>query len=195
MTAGELTAGRNPMMPSKPTPSLVRAASGAALAAAAGFALLHLAPTWRTGVFMGGAAKLAGLFAGVPAERAEDGWALPLAGQPVLVTQACSATDFFLMTAALLGWHFARRTERAAFLPAAAAGALFAAIPLTVFVNSLRVVAVAQAHRWVIPRLPPAYDSFLHMLTGAAVFLPALIALNLLLEYSSHARSRVPVRA
>jgi exosortase/archaeosortase family protein len=55
-------------------------------------------------------------------------------------------------------------------------------VPVTLFVNALRIVAVAHAHHWVISRLPASYDAFLHLLTGASVFLPALIALNLVLE-------------
>lgn len=96
-----------------------------------------------------------------------------------MVTEACSATDFYLMTTALLGWHLATRLR----WPLALAGAVAAAIPITVLVNALRIIAVAQAHRWVIPRMPDAYENFLHMLTGAAVFLPALIVLNLVFEY------------
>lgn len=164
-----------------------------ALGAASGGALLLKTLPWlQIEVFIAGAARLASLFTGVPAMRTDEGWALLFSGQPVLVTTACSATDFFLMTTALLGWHFAQRL-RPALLPGAAAGALVAAVPLTLFINALRLIAVAQAHRWVIPRLPPAYDSFLHMFTGAVVFLTALIVLNLLLEFygrsrTSHAR-------
>jgi exosortase/archaeosortase family protein len=93
-----------------------------------------------------------------------------LAGQPLLVTTACSAGDFFLMTAALV-----------------------AAVPLTLFINALRLIVVAHAHDWVIPRMPEAYGAFLHMLTGAAVFLPALITLNLIFE--TYGRSRSASRA
>jgi exosortase/archaeosortase family protein len=145
-------------------------------------------------MFVGGAARLAGGLAGVPAMRADEGWELWLSSQPLLVTSACAATDFFLITAALFGWHFARRTGGAASFAIAAAGALVAAAPTTLAVNALRLIAVAHAHRWVIPRLPAAYDSFLHMLTGVAVFLPALIALNLILDYHGNHRSS-PARA
>ncbi len=158
-------------------------------AVVSGAAALNWA-SWPTrDVFMGGAARLAGLIFGVAATRGDEGWLLPFAGQPVIVTEACSATDFSLMTAALLGWHFAQRVRRPALLPLAAAGALVAAVPLTLFVNALRIVAVAHAHRWVIERMPAAYGSFLHMLTGVAVFLPALIALNLLLEFYGRSRN------
>lgn len=166
----------------------------AALGAAGGGAWLLKTTSWlETEILVAGAARLAGGLAGAAAGRTPDGWTLAFAGQPLLVTAACSATDFFLMTAALLGWHFARRLDRTAWFPVAAAGALLAAVPFTVAVNALRLVAVAHAHRWVGPRLPAACGPFLHMLAGVAVFLPALIALNLLLEY--HGRSRTASRA
>lgn len=157
-------------------------------AAGCGALLLETLPWLQTEVFIAGAARLASLFTGVPTMRTEEGWALLFSSQPVMVTAACSATDFFLMTTALLDWHFAQRL-RPALLPCAAAGALVAAVPLVLFINALRLIAVAQAHRWVISRLPQAYGSFLHMFTGAVVFLTALIALNLLLEI--YGRSRI----
>lgn len=169
--------------------SSVRPALVALCAASGGALLLKTLPWLEAEVFIAGAARLAGLFTGAPAMRTDEGWALLFSGQPVMVTAACSATDFFLMTVALLGWHFAQ-CLRSALLPCAAAGALVVAVPLTLFINALRLIAVAQAHHWVIPRLPPAYDSFLHMLTGAVVFLTALIALNLFLEF--YGRSRTP---
>jgi hypothetical protein len=110
------------------------------------------------------------------------------------VTTACSAGDFFLMTAALLGWHGAKAVAgRPAWLPAAGAAALVAAVPLTLFINALRLIVVAHAHGWVIPRMPEAYGAFSHMLTGAAVFLPALITMNLIFE--TYGRSRSASRA
>jgi exosortase/archaeosortase family protein len=78
-------------------------------------------------------------------------------------------------------------------LPVAGVAALAGAVPVTLFINGLRLIAVAHAHRWVIPRMPEAYGAFLHMLTGVAVFLPALIALNLIFEI--YGRSRTPSRA
>lgn len=157
-------------------------ALASALALCCGVLALWIAPWLANDVFAHGAARLAGLFLGVPGVRMEDGWALPFAAQPVMVTTACAATDFYLMAAALLAWHFMRRAGRMAWLPAVVAAALLAALPVTLLVNALRIVAVAHAHHWVISRLPASYDAFLHMLTGASVFLPALIALNLLLE-------------
>jgi exosortase/archaeosortase family protein len=162
-------------------------------AAGAGGLALKLAPALEPQVFIAGAARLASVISGVPAEAGADGWWLVFSGQALLVTAACSATDFFLMTAALLGWHGALRAKRPALLPAAGVVALVAAVPLTLLINALRLIAVAHAHRWVIPRLPEAYGAFLHLLTGVAVFLPALIALNLIFEI--YGRSRIPSRA
>ena len=187
-----LTAAHTPATMRAPTTFHVRGILAGVIAAACGALLLKVFPSLETELFIGGASRLAGLLAGVAAVRVDEGWALVFPGQPLMVTAACSATDFALMTAALLGWHFARRAERAALLPAAAAGALIVAVPLAITVNALRLVAVAQAHRWVIPRMPEAYGHFLHMLTGVAVFLPALIGMNLLLEF--YGRSRIPAR-
>ena len=171
----------------KPTKIPMEPALASALAAGCGVLILRCVPGLANDVFAHGAARLAGLFLGVPGLRTEDGWALPFAAQPVMVTTACAATDFFLMAAALLGWHFMRNAGRPVWLPAAVAAALLAALPVTLLVNALRIVAVAHAHHWVISRLPASYDAFLHLLTGASVFLPALIALNLILEF--HGRS------
>lgn len=158
----------------------------ALLAIGCSWLVLRLNPERVTEVFTHGAGWLAGLFLGVQGVRTETGWALPFPGQPVLVTSACAATDFFMMTASLLGWHFMRRAGRVAWLPAVLVGALFTAFLITLLVNALRIAAVAHAHHWIISRMPASYDPFLHLLTGAAVFLPALIALNVFLE--SHGR-------
>lgn len=143
---------------------------------------LHRWSEARDAVFVGGAARLVSLWSGTARLPTAEGWALPLTSTPVIVTAACSATDFYVMVATLLSWHLARRWPRDGGAAAAVASALIIALPLTLLVNALRIIAVAAAHRWVIPRLPPAYDAFLHLLTGAAVFLPALILLNLTLE-------------
>jgi exosortase/archaeosortase family protein len=64
-----------------------------------------------------------------------------------------------------------------------------AAVPVALAINALRIVAVAQLHRWILPRLPETYGPFLHMLTGVAVFLPAFILANLLLENYGHSHT------
>src|SRR5690606_3639788 len=139
-------------------------------AVAIGAGVSGAAPALQHDVFIGGAARVAGLLSGAAAVRLDEGWALSISGQPVVVTAACGARDFYLMTTALLGWHLAQRGGRAGGWSLAVAGAVLAAVPLVLFINALRVVVVAQAHRWVIPRMPEAYESFLHMLAGAAVF-------------------------
>ncbi|MET0261524.1 MAG: archaeosortase/exosortase family protein [Rariglobus sp.] len=149
-----------------------------AVSAGMGAMLLRSSAWIENTVFIGGAAQLASLLCGSPTVKTAEGWVLPLAEVPVIVTAACSATDFYVMTAVLLGWHLAKRTGRVF----AVIGAMLAAVPLTLAINALRIVAVAQAHRWAIPHAPEAYEKSLHMLTGVAVFLPALIALNLIFE-------------
>jgi exosortase/archaeosortase family protein len=157
----------------------LRTATCGLAAAAAGALVLFFVPTLEIELFARGAAQLAGFLGGSPVLRDEAGWMLPSGELPVLVTAACSGADFFLIVAALVGWQLARRGVRPA---GAIVAGLAAAVPVAIYVNALRIVAVAQAHRWVIPRLPDAYGAFTHMLTGVAVFLPALIALNVLLE-------------
>ncbi|MEO6567510.1 MAG: archaeosortase/exosortase family protein [Opitutaceae bacterium] len=150
--------------------------AGALLAA---IALVQLFPALRIELFARGAAELIGFFTGAPVSRGELGWMIPLSGTPVAITIACSATDFFVLVATLLAFQGARRGLTP--LTAVALG-LAAALPVALVVNAMRIITVAYAHPWLISRLPPKYESLLHMATGAAVFLPALIVLNLLLE-------------
>lgn len=165
----------------------LRSAFGAVLAAGAGGLLLLRWPALELGLFARTAARIAGLLCGSPVLRVAEGWQLPAAPSPVLVSAACSGTDYFLIVAALLGWRFARG-RCAPWRPAALA--LAAALPLAIGVNALRIAALAQVHRWVIPLWPNSYANFFHLLTGVAVFLPALIALHILLEY--HGRRPAP---
>lgn len=141
--------------------------------------LLGLFPAAEVQVFARGTAMLAGLFAGVPVSPLEQGWLLVHATHPVAVTAACSATDFFLIVGAMLGWHAARQVR---WIVVAAALALVMAVPVTLCVNALRVVAVAGFHRWIMPADDTAAGNYLHMAMGMAVFLPALIAMNLSLQ-------------
>jgi exosortase/archaeosortase family protein len=161
-------------------------------AVATGWLVLLGAPTLEIEVFARGAAGLAGLLSGSPVLRHDAGWMLPSGELPVLVTATCSGADFFLIVAALVGWHLGRQRVRTT---GAIIAGLATAVPVAVFVNALRIVAVVQAHRWVIPRLPEAYGAFAHMLTGVAVFLPALIALNILFETHGSLRSIARPRA
>ena len=168
----------------------LRAALAGLGTATVGGLLLRLGPSLELDLFAAGAARLASLLTGAAVLRVDDGWLLALADRPVVVTAACSGVDYFLIVAALLGWQLARAGKS---LPAAVVGAVALALPLTILVNALRVVAVTHAHRWVIPLLPETYRSFAHMFTGVAVFLPSLIALNLVLE--AYGRSRRPAAA
>lgn len=152
-----------------------------------GILLGKIFPSLELEVFAHAAAQLVGLLSGAPVFRAAEGWTVFLVNSPVVVTAACSATDYFLIVAGLIGFQAARRRLN---LPAAASIGLAAALPVTIFVNAARIVTVAYAHPWIISRLPATYESFLHMLAGAVVFLPSLIVLNLLLEiYGPHRQS------
>jgi exosortase/archaeosortase family protein len=157
--------------------------AGAAVAVAA--TTLSLLPSLEVDLFAQVAAQLAGLFTGSPVQRVLGGWLLPQTTPPIAVTSACSATDFFVIVVALLAWQFARALRDVTSTLLLSLGC---ALPLTFAINAARIVAVTAAHRWFIPRLPMAYDGFLHMLTGAAVFLPSLILLSLCFEF--HGRNR-----
>ena len=160
------------------------AGAGALLAA---IALVQLFPALRIELFARGAAELIGFFTGAPVSRGELGWMVPLSGAPVAITLACSATDYFALVATLLAFQAARRGHRT--LAAAGVG-LVAALPLAIVVNATRIITVAYAHPWLISRLPPKYESLLHMATGASVFLPSLILLNLFLETYGNRHAR-----
>ena len=158
-------------------------------AALAGALLLGVLADQAFALFAGGAAHAASIFQGGPVLRVAEGWQIgpAEAARPVLVSRACAATDFYLIVAALLAWRFAaRRPARGLRFAGVVAGALGAAVPATLAINTLRIAAVVAAHAWVIPRLPGAYAGFAHLLVGAAVFLPALLVLDFAL--TRHAR-------
>jgi exosortase/archaeosortase family protein len=162
-----------------------RAALAAAIAAVAALAMLAAVPALELAVFARGGAVLASLFVGVPVIAIENGWLLADPAFPVAVTVACSATDFYVMVGALLAWHAKRRGKGWVL---SVAIALVAAFPVTIAINALRVVTVAALHRWVFPADDAAQVPFLHMAAGVAVFLPALIGVNLALEYYANCR-------
>ncbi|PTY08452.1 hypothetical protein DB347_02400 [Opitutaceae bacterium EW11] len=160
----------------------VRAPWAASVAALSlGKALLLLAPAMPLEVFARATASVAGMLAGAPVDRVPDGWQLAAVPEPVVVSVACSGTDFWLMLAMLVAWHVGRLGGAWQRL-LAALGGLAASFLAAIAVNACRVVAVMQAHRWIIPRWPEAYGPFLHLLTGVAVFLPALIFCHAFLE-------------
>ncbi|HRE06338.1 MAG TPA: exosortase/archaeosortase family protein [Opitutaceae bacterium] len=165
--------------------SPLRAWSASVCAGIAGLGLLSLRPDLEQDLFAQGAARVAGFLTGAPVFPVDGGWQLPLAGGPVVVTADCSGTDFFLLGAVLMTRLLLRRGARVWL---AVPGGLFAAVPFTLGVNGLRVVAVLQLHHWVLPHLPPVYGPFLHLVVGTAVFLPCLILLHLASEH--HARPR-----
>ena len=160
------------------TAAAMHAVAAGVLAACCSGLLLMLFPRLEMGLFAGGAARLAALVSGSPILRMESAWALPAAHSPVLVTAACSGTDYFLIVAALLGWRLARGRRS---ILRAALGGIALGLPFAITVNALRIAALAQVHHWIIPCLPAPYAPFIHLLTGVAVFLPALIALHLIL--------------
>ncbi|MFT3867660.1 MAG: exosortase/archaeosortase family protein [Nibricoccus sp.] len=152
-------------------------ALGAVLAGLIGWGFVSIARCEET-VFCGGSALVAGFLSGHPIMRVSEGWLISTS-VPVVVTTACSGITYFVMVAALVGWHLSRRGSNT--LVSTCVAALITVLAV-VAINGLRIMAVAQLHSWVLPRLPEAYGAFLHMLTGVAVFLPAFIVANLILE-------------
>ncbi|GAB5559243.1 MAG: hypothetical protein SynsKO_08900 [Synoicihabitans sp.] len=140
-------------------------------------------------ILAGSSAQLVGWFSGSPVVGEPSGWLLAGTSVPIAVTEACSAKDFYLMVTLLLAWHATARPSNTLSIFGRVGAALLLALPLTIATNTLRILAVSQAHRWVIPQFPDVYDPILHMATGAAVFLPILIGLNLAFE--SHARTHI----
>ena len=130
-------------------------------------------------LFAQAAARIAALFTGAPVIPEEEGWALPLMAQHMLVNASCSGTAFFIVLSVVLGWQLGGLIRPVLF---AAIVALLSGMLLTFFINGLRIVCLAQLHHWVVPRLPESYGPFLHTLTGVAIFLPFLILVNICLS-------------
>ena len=187
MASSALSRFRSASLPESDSNFDWRAAGAGVGALSAAIGLIQLLPVLKLELFARGAAELVGLFTGAPVSRGEIGWMVPLSGAPVAVTVACSATDYFVLVATLLAFQAARRGRSA--LAAAGVG-LIAALPVAVVVNAVRIITVAYAQPWLISRLPPKYESILHMATGASVFLPSLILLNLLLETYGNRHTR-----
>lgn len=166
--------------PAIPALQLARPALAGGAAAALGALPLSLFPILKADLFATGAARVAAGLLGTGLVEAGGVPTLRLGELAVAVVPACSGTDFFGMVAALLGWRLAADKRRIA--PAVLLGVALA-LPVTLLVNGLRIAAVAQAHRWLIPLLPERYGAFAHLVMGVAIFLPALTALNLGLEF------------
>jgi exosortase/archaeosortase family protein len=159
----------------------------ASLAPGLAWVALQSFPNADVDWFARGAGQLAALFTGASVERVAGGWLLGGAFQPVVVSAACSAMDYYLIMVALLAWRLAFSRWSA---PVVLGLAIAAALPLVFVVNALRVIVVMHAHHWIVPQLPETYGPFLHLLAGVAVFLPALISLNLLLEFYGNSLRR-----
>lgn len=167
----------------------LRAAAAGGAAASIGGLLLAATPQLRIDLFAAGAARVAASLLGTSADRGEAEFFMALGDRTVAVTAACSGTDFFLMVAALLGWRLTRADRSFVCIVLTS---LVLALPVTLLVNALRLVAVVQAHLWVIPQLPERHGAFAHMAAGAAIFLPSLIMLNLAFElYAKRHRTAV----
>jgi len=166
----------------------LRRSAGAVVAAGCAGMLPFIFPSIERGFFSRGTAVLAGLFTGAPVIEVDAGWLLGVANSPVVITDACSATDYFMITALLIAWHLSAPGRS---VVVGSLSALVLALPLTLGVNAFRIVVVSQLHHWTSSSVPSSYGHFVHLLIGVAVFLPSLIALNLLLEI--YGKSRVPV--
>jgi exosortase/archaeosortase family protein len=157
-----------------------------AMAGAISGGILMCWPAIQSAIFCHGASAFAGLLSGLPAIRVENGWLLP-AALPMVVTNACSGTTYFILLTALLGWHIGNRNR---FVPIAAAVAIASALPLSIGINGFRIAVLVQVHRCLIPRFPESFAPFLHLLSGVAIFLPALIIVNLVCEIYGRSSSR-----
>lgn len=148
------------------------------LAGALVIAALRQWPAIEMDVLAQGAARVASLFLGCPLIREEVGWTLESSRVASTVSAACSGADFLAIFAVVLAW---RLTARGLNTARSLAITLTASVPLVIVINAVRIVAVTHAHRWVIPLFPASCSAFLHLATGVAVFLPALIFLHVLL--------------
>ena len=127
---------------SRAFPASVRRSLLAATIAAVGTALVRLVtPHFEIGILAQGAARLAAMFTGSRVVADAAGWALPNARTPVIITTACAAADYFCLVAMLLAWQLTRHGRSP--LRAACFG-VAAALPVAVFVNSLRIVALVH---------------------------------------------------
>lgn len=148
------------------------------LGSALSYGALTIFPELEIELFARTAAEAASLFTGAPVLADPTGWLLPHAGVELLVSEACSGTDFFVMLVALLCWRFTARTHTGTAIALGLALGLAGSLA----VNSLRVILVAQTSRLQLALLPEDYQSFAHLLLGITVFLPALVLVNLIFD-------------
>ena len=116
--------------------------------------------------FMRPAARLAAAYLGAAFD--ESTMELSARGVTIVVVRACSATDFFSMTLALLALALPIRCL-ALRIPAAIASAWLVAV----VANAARLVVCVSVDAFV----PEAQIPVVHMVLGVAVFLPVFAAL------------------
>lgn len=153
--------------------------SAACITAASGWLILAYFSALELGWFARTAARVASLFIGSGIRQDPAGWSFYSGNLEVLVSSACSGTGFFIILATLLSLQLCRPGWRMLAGCAFSIGLAFLAAPL---INGLRITLVAELHRWILPQIPLSAHAFIHMLAGAAVFLPVLIFINLLIE-------------
>lgn len=123
------------------------------------------------------AARVAGWFLGTGCVAAAEGLVLPHPDLAVAVTSACSGSAFAVLVAAVLlgqaaGWP-ATRWHRAGLMLAAP----LVALVVTVLVNAARIVCCWRTGLLARAFLPERAWGLVHLATGVAVFLLALIAI------------------
>ena len=115
--------------------------------------------------FCRGPAEAAAFYYGAPLDA--ETLAFTARGVSLAVTRACAATDFFALVAATLVAARILGRRRAWFLPVD----LLLAWIVTVVVNSLRVIALVP----IDALFPKDRVPIVHLATGVAFFLPALV--------------------
>lgn len=143
----------------------------------AGLLLNAFAPAVETTVFARGAAYAAATLTGAPVEAMSQGWVVPFGSEPIIVTAACSGFDFWVLLSLIFTWRLLGKHR---LVRSAAIIGMICAIPVTWVINGVRIIALAHAHRWIIPHWPEAYEGFLHLAVGVLIFLPALVAFHAL---------------
>ena len=142
--------------------------------------VVYFYPAVEMHIFIQGTAKLVSLFIGAQVLQVDSGWLLYLPSITLLVSKACSGTNFFIITCTLLGWHLADKTK---YHIVNIGIVITVASFFSVLINALRIACLSLAHHLFFPFLPENYIAFAHMLVGVAVFLPALIGLNAIFEF------------
>ena len=157
----------------------------AAVAGSIPWIALHIWQDLDMEVLARASAQIAALFMGCPIAHDPLGWTLMTTPVSSTVSAACSGADFVGLSAMVFAWHLAWRGWHFIIVVGTAVSLTG---PFSILVNAVRIVAVIQMHRWVIPLFPPSCSAFLHLVTGVAVFLPALIFLHATLPGFDHSR-------